>query len=262
MYQQLYNCISNACCAITVIDEGEVVSEGTGFTINADGQILTAAHVALGQWPVDVKKYLNRDTKIIAKLPGIAEYECTLAVCGLEIRVPAFNTPIFIDFAALTPSTALPNPVPFLNSRVMSPGLGEEVFLAGYSEELEIPFRVDKLLRRDAPGAAEFHSAMARGYLADMTGPLIKRGVVGNTRGIHAQNSASGKMISCEIFFVDNGMNPGASGGPVVNANGEAIGIMTKRAITSASQGAAPSLEVPSGSTIAISLHPLLAGQT
>jgi hypothetical protein len=259
MYQELYSHIAKACCAITVIEDDEVVSEGTGFTINADGQILTAAHVALGQWPVDLKKYADRNTKIIAKLPGISEYECKLAICGLEIRVSAFSKPVWVDFAALVPSNALPAPVPFLKSRVLSPRLGEEVFLAGYSEELEIPFGVDKLLRSDVSGADDFYRAMSRGYLADMTGPLIKRGVIGNSRGIYAQDSASGKTISCEVIFVDNGMNPGASGGPVVNKVGEAIGIMTKRAITSAAQRADPSLAIPSGCTIAISLHPLLA---
>lgn len=262
MYQELYADISKACCAITVFEDEEVVSEGTGFTINAEGQILTAAHVALGQWPVDLKKYADRNTKIIAKLPGIPEYECQLAISGLEIRVTAFSKPIWIDFAALVPSNALPAPVPFLRSRILSPRLGEEVFVAGYSEELEIPFGVDRLLRRDVPGAADFYKAMSRGYLADMTGPLIKRGVIGNSQGLYAQDSASGRTISCEIIFIDNGMNPGASGGPVVNSEGEAIGIITKRAITSAAQGADPSLAIPSGCTIAISLHPLLAASS
>lgn len=259
MYQELYSHIAKACCAITVIEDDEVVSDGTGFTINADGQILTAAHVVMGEWPVDKKRYAGRNTKIIAKLPGIPEFECELAICGLEIRVSAFSNSVWVDFAALTPLNALPVPVPFLKSRILSPGLGEEVFLAGYSEELEIPFGVDKLLRNDVSGADDFYRAMSRGYLADMTGPLIKRGVIGNSRGINAHDSKSGTTISCEVIFVDNGMNPGASGGPVVNREGEAIGIMTKRAITSAAQGADPNLAIPSGCTIAISLHPLLA---
>lgn len=260
MYKKIYERISSACCAIIVFDEGEVVSEGTGFAINAEGQILTAGHVAFGQWPVDVTKYRDRDTKIFAKFPGIPEYECKVAIRGLEIRVPAFKEPIHIDFAALVPTGTVPTAVPFLPTRILSPDLGEEVFVAGYSEELEIPFLVDKLLRRDVSGVAEFQQAMARGYIADMTGPLIKRGVIGNTRGIYAQESESGRTIFCEVFFVDNGMNSGASGGPVVNASGEAIGIITKRAITSAFQRDQPNLDVPSGSTIAISLHPLQAG--
>ena len=54
-------------------------------------------------------------------------------------------------------------------------------------------------------------------------------------------------------------MHSGASGGPVINKSGDAVGIITQRAVTSASQKEAPSLSIPSGSTVAISIQPLKA---
>ncbi|EHK9578220.1 hypothetical protein HJA67_004631 [Vibrio parahaemolyticus] len=61
-------------------------------------------------------------------------------------------------------------------------------------------------------------------------------------------------------MHLDNGMHSGASGGPVVNMSGDVVGIITQqRAVTKASQSEVPSLVVPSGSTVAISLKPLLA---
>jgi S1-C subfamily serine protease len=65
--------------------------------------------------------------------------------------------------------------------------------------------------------------------------------------------------VEVDVFYMDNGVNHGASGGPIVNENGEVIGVISQRAITSASQESVPNLMVPSGATIGLSLHPLEA---
>ena len=49
----------------------------------------------------------------------------------------------------------------------------------------------------------------------------------------------------------------GASGGPIVNEAGEAIGVISQRAVTSASQSSDTSLKVPAGATIGLSLEPM-----
>ena len=54
-------------------------------------------------------------------------------------------------------------------------------------------------------------------------------------------------------------MHSGASGGSMINKSGDAVGIITQRAVTSASQKEALSLSIPSGSTVAISIQPLNA---
>lgn len=49
---------------------------------------------------------------------------------------------------------------------------------------------------------------------------------------------------------------PGASGGPVVNEDGEAIGVVSQRAMTRVDVGQ-EKVKVPSGCTVALSLVPL-----
>lgn len=44
-----------------------------------------------------------------------------------------------------------------------------------------------------------------------------------------------------------------------MNENGEAIGVISLRALTSASQSSMSDLKVPAGSTIALSLYPMNA---
>jgi len=116
-----------------------------------------------------------------------------------------------------------------------------------------LPFELQRRLDTNVTGAAEFLRAMQRGYITDMTGPLIKHAVVGNCRRIVA--SSAQVEIRTDVFYLDNAMHNGASGGPIVDASGKAIGIITERAMTSASQKDAPSLCVPSGATVGISLH-------
>lgn len=44
--------IADACCYITVFVDEEKVSDGTGFAYTATGEVLTAAHVVTGRWPI------------------------------------------------------------------------------------------------------------------------------------------------------------------------------------------------------------------
>ena len=90
-----------------------------------------------------------------------------------------------------------------------------------------------------------------------VTGPLFKRGIIGNIRRIVAENKTAGEQVECEVMYVDNVMNSGASGGPLFNANGEAVGVISQRAVTAVDTGKEAMLKVPSGCTIALSLAPL-----
>ncbi|WP_204985559.1 hypothetical protein, partial [Escherichia coli] len=92
--------------------------------------------------------------------------------------------PIQIDLAMLLPKQNYNVRYPVIEAYSTPPLLGEEVFMAGYSDELEVPFLVDKIIDRQYEGVADFLNEMERGYLADMTGPLIKRAVVGNSRKV------------------------------------------------------------------------------
>ncbi|WP_082833119.1 S1 family peptidase [Geobacter anodireducens] len=255
MLYDLYNEISNACCIITVFLGAEKISQGTGFSFLATGEIMTAAHVVTGRYPIRQRDANDPELKIFTKFPSYPVTEYKVGLCCITIKVPGFLEDVQIDMAILAPMTKATE-FPHIRVQTAPPKLGEEVFIAGYSDELKLPFDVDKLLDKKITGATDFINAMNNGYMADMTGPLIKRAVVGNCRRIFAANKSA--KIECDVFYVDNGMHYGASGGPVINAKGEAVGVITQRAVTSASQEKAPGIYVPSGSTVCIGFNPLL----
>src|SRR5690625_1128234 len=63
-----------------------------------------------------------------------------------------------------------------------------------------------------------------------------------------------GWKLSVELYYIDNVMHSGASGGPVSNKSGKVVGVITKRAVTSVSYPDLeyPNKEVPSGSALAV----------
>ena len=258
MLTETYPIAAAACCYVTVFLGEERISEGTGFAFTEAGEVLTAAHVVTGRWPIQQADYRDPQQRIYCKFAGIPLIEYRVFFCGLEIRIPAFTEILQIDMAVLLPTTPPAFKIPYLPARPTPPQLGEEVYLAGYSEELRLPFDIDRALHKDFSGAKAFEQALEKGYMADMTGPLFKRGLVGNIRRASAINSVAGEQIDCDIFYVDNAMHPGASGGPVFNHKGEAVGIVSQRAVTKVNPGSDEMLSIPSGSTVALSMAPLL----
>jgi S1-C subfamily serine protease len=71
--------------------------------------------------------------------------------------------------------------------------------------------------------------------------------MVGNRSGVVINDEYSG-----DIFYIDNVLHSGASGGPVVDYKGELIGILTERAITTVPYENTPKLRVPSGAAVAL----------
>lgn len=258
MFHDLYEKVSPACCYITIFLGDEKISDGTGFAYTAQGEVLTAAHVVTGRWPIRTEDYKSPEHRIFCKFAGLPLMEYSVFFCAITVQVSGFSDPIQIDQAILLPKPKPATPIPFIPAVVNPPRLGEQVFVAGYSDELALPFNFGKLLTRDINGVPAFLDAMAKGYMADMTGPLIKQGHVGNIRRIVAENTVQGERIECDVFYIDNSVHSGASGGPIFNRNGDAVGVITKRSTTSASQERYPNLEVPSGCTIGLGLQPLL----
>jgi S1-C subfamily serine protease len=82
---------------------------------------------------------------------------------------------------------------------------------------------------------------------------MIKRGVVGNVLRMQTSEAATNISLECDVFYIDNGIHSGASGGPIVNRRGQAIGVIVQRAVTSAAQSSDPNLAVPSGATVGLS---------
>ncbi len=257
MFTSLYEKVSAACCYITVFLGNEKISDGTGFAHTEAGEVLTAAHVVTGRWPIRHEDYRDPSQRIFCKFPGreLAEYK--VSFCSLGMEVPAFTEIIQVDLAVLLP-IARKTQAPFISSSTEAPSLGERIFMAGFSEEVRLPFDVDRLLPAEFHGVGAFRSAMERGYMADLTGPMIKQGFVGNIRRVVAMNTASDERIDCDLMYIDNAMHSGASGGPVFNEHGVAVGVVSQRAVTRVDRTGADRLDVPAGSTLAVGLAPLI----
>ena len=259
MYRNLYQLISAACCHIAVTVNDELVSEGSGFSFLPSGQVLTAAHVVTGRMPIRQDDFSDPHQRILCKFPGRPQQEYKVLLCGFNIVMAEFNEILQIDIAVLAPALPNNNIVPYLAASTTPPQLGKLVFAAGYSDELSTPFGLDQLLPGGTASLNTASQSAHTGYLTDFGGPIIKRGVVGNTtRGI-ATYGPDARELHVDLFYIDNGIHSGASGGPICNVHGDAVGLITRRAVTSASQEASPGIFVPSGCTIGVSLQPLRA---
>lgn len=254
MYKEIYNNIQKSCCYITVFLGDEIISEGTGFAFTDYGQVITAAHVVTGRFPIKAEDYTDPDVRIFVKFPSVELLEYKVAFCGFNIQCDGFKEDLQLDISVIVPKQELNKKFNFLPANINPPELGEELFIAGFSDELHVSFGLEKLMKNETLGVNEFHSAMEKGYMADMMGALIKRAVVGNARKIESTNTSENLRVTTDSLYLDNGMHSGASGGPLVNKEGVAVGVITQRAITNASQSSDPNLKVPSGSTICISL--------
>lgn len=255
MHHNLYQAIKAACCHISVMHGDELISEGSGFAFLSTGQVITAAHVITGRMPIIESDFLDPELRIYCKFPSRPQQEYIVNTCGLDVRIPGFSKSLQVDMATLQPKQQPTQDFPFLLANTNPPQLGELVFSAGYSDELSAPFQLDELIPGGKVTLNQIAQSAHTGYLADLGGPIIKRGVIGNI--IRGEAKIGSKEFHIELFYIDNSIHSGASGGPVCNVHGEAIGIITKRSVTSASQEAAPNIVVPSGCTIGIGLQPL-----
>ncbi len=215
--------------------------------------------LSLGVFRLQSEDYQDPAQRILCKFPGQPHREYSVAICGIDIEVDGFLKKLQLDLAILTPSSPLIGHVPHLIASTQPPQLGELVFAAGYSDEVKAPFGIDLLV----PGGRSALNSAAQsthdGYLTDLGGPIIKQGVIGHlTRAIASQKDSS-QELQVEQFYIDNQIHSGASGGPVCNVHGHAVGVVTQRSVTSASQAQAPGLIIPSGCTVGLGLQPLRA---
>ncbi len=237
---------------IIVHDRTEIISTGSGVIINSKGDVLTAAHVVTTRLPVRPEDVEDPEIRILI---GNVNYKPMY--CGITISTQYLRKPISIDLAILTPSLPQSN-MPFLPINEGEPPIGSKVLMAGFSDEIELPFSFDRIIDYQHPLLKEIPSALQSSgpILKNIFGImrrqlLIKSGMIGKTFGFNFSDSKN-NSYSGNLLYIDNVMHSGASGGPIVNDKPEIIGIITERAITSVPYEETPKLKVPSGSTVAI----------
>lgn len=251
--RELYQHIRSALAHLVVFEDGEPISIGTGFAFTGGGDILTAAHVVAGGWPVKDGEVTQANRTIVAFFVG---QECPPQmyrplVCPFEVRCNGMK-PMQLDLAILVPIERAAQPIGHLTASVEPPKLGDEMYFAGYSDEVEFPFMADRHILPTTEGLDTLQRALCTGVKERAAGPIVKRGTVGNVVVAEARSDAF--VMRQSAFYLDNQIHSGASGGPIVATDGTVRGVISKRAVTKSGDAV-----VPAGSTLGIGLEPLLA---
>jgi hypothetical protein len=219
---------------------------GSGVAINAKGDLLTSAHVVTGDSPVRQEDFNDPSVIIVAKTKTGQFTQYYPVICGIGLQNLLMKRPITVDLALLRPMTAL-NDVPFLCLNRYPVKVGLEVLMAGFPDDMELQLSFDQALDKKQP---EVQSILPVLQIAQHL-LMVKSGIIGYENSVVLTD---GKLtLEGQVFYVDNQLQTGASGGPVVNQDAEVVGIITQRAITSVPFRETPDLRVPSGSTVAIS---------
>jgi len=219
---------------------------GSGVAINASGDLLTAAHVITGRVPVRLEDVRDPTVIILARTNTGKFNQYYPVHCGVDIQNPLMKDPLTVDLALLRPISPQSD-VPFLRLNRNPVKVGLEVLMAGFPDDMELPLSFDHSLDQQLP---EVQSVLpmiqnARHLL------MIKSGMIGHESSLIFTDGML--KLEGQVLYVDNQLQMGASGGPLVNPDGEVIGIITQRAITSVPYPETPDLRVPSGSTVAVS---------
>jgi len=248
LYQHITSCLAH----LVVYESGEVISIGSGFTCAPDGAILTAAHVVAGGFPVKQGEVDQANRTILALFSGRAQAVYKPAICPIQVQLNAPNIkPSQLDIAMLVPAERPDREVPHLTTSIDSPRLGDEMYFAGYSDEVELSYAFDRGGRYE--GMDVFRRQIVTGIKERIAGPIIKRATIGNIREMQWTNGDK-LALKQSIFYLDNSIHSGASGGPIVCTDGTVRGLISKRTMTKAGEAV-----VPAGSTLGVGLEPLRA---
>ena len=136
--------------------------------------------------------------------------------------------------------------------------------MAGFPDEISPPLNFEAMLNYNNSDLAKNKNQIEAFFKVFMRLIMIKKGMIG---GVHKVNISGNcdipglvKEVKVQgaVYWIDNGSNHGASGGPVINFDGKLIGIVCEKGLTNQSITDDLSLKVPSGATMALS-HKLIS---
>lgn len=184
-----------------------------------------------------------------------------IAICGITIDFPGpLKESIQVDLAVLRP-VETQSDIEHLNISDEKWSAGEQVLMAGFPDELEPPLSITSAINEEFSPIKDDPETLKRAT-ERLTQPLmVKSAMVGNVAYLTIDpDGTSNRELEIGTYYLDNVMHSGASGGPVVDERGLALGTITKRAVTKVPfpELSEPNKEVPSGSALAISSHTML----
>jgi hypothetical protein len=222
---------------VKAYQDDDLFSTGTAFCFNDSGSLITAAHVLDDGKPFNENEIVEKNISFTAQRKNEEPTLYKANICGIKIDWP--DGPIdqiIIDLAILSPKEPKQN-VPHLNINMDKRSVGQEVVMSGFPDEIEFPLLLDKKLNREylkdrqPDGEIDDNLDQLQSLLL-----MQKSGMIGFTDDIIIDPGlADDFKLIVGVDYIDNVMHSGASGGPVVNENGEVIGVVSKRAVTKVS---------------------------
>lgn len=247
--------LTKATYQVYVTQGDQLLRYGSAVAISDAGHLLTAAHVITGE--TLETEAVDPALQFYARPAHGYLQPYRVEHCAISVRADYLLEPITIDLALLAPTQMLEQvPALVISSRPVT--LGAEVLMAGFSHEIRPAFDFHnkvKDLQVDPTYLPKLEWLRQCSY--EM---MIKRGMVGQITPFQFGDS-DGKIIEGDWFHIDNTLHPGASGGPVIDADGTLVGIITHTAGAFGSLADSPKIKVnvPSGSAIAVSPRALFS---
>lgn len=215
-----------------------------------------------GRTPIRDEDWQDPQVKILARTVegDFLRYEPFL--CGITIKFPGpLKEPLQVDLALLRPAKPRSGIEHLLVAAERWPAVGTRVLMAGFPDEMEAPLLWTKAINMEHPPIKETAEETLKNVDRIGRALMLKSGMVGYVGDLSFDPDGTGeKTFDIGVYYVDNAMHSGSSGGPVVDERGLVIGTITKRAVTVVPfpELERPNKEVPSGSALAVSTFSVL----
>lgn len=246
---------------VDVYQDGELYSSGSAYCFHEQGFLATAGHVITNRTPIREEDWKDPGLKVLARIAGGKEAAYEVAMCGMNLAWEGVLVrSLQVDLAVLRPSEPRSG-VEHLGWHTTRRPVGTRVLMAGFPDEMEPPLRFTEAVDPGNPGFRDSAEETAEKIRKVGQIPMVKSGMVGYSDSVKVDLDGSGsRVFDVGVYYVDNAMHSGASGGPVVDLSGKALGTITHRAVTKVPfpELEEPNKDVPSGSALAVATYTLV----